>query len=546
MSTDKKIEKVGPYTLHEKLGSGGMGAVYLGRHRETNRVAAVKILASSLAQEEGFVERFNREIESLKRVKNPHIVELYDHGVDEGTYYYAMEYVPGETLTSVIRRERRLPWEQVIDIGIQVCQALKAAHDAGVVHRDLKPSNLLLTPEGEVKLADFGVAQLFASQRLTVTGGIVGTAEYMSPEQAQGHRATKKSDLYSLGAVLYVLLTGRAPFSGSTTVEVLQKHRYGRFDPPRLIVPDIPHWLDEAICQLLEKDPAKRPPDAFVVARMLDQIRKKVELVGSEETAALRPDGSAPTRVEQQSGPGPATMMKHLVRSELNQSSETWWARFGDSIITQITLLFLIVMGGIWWFQKSDLTDDQKFDRGVKLMKTDNLEQWEEARIMYFLPLLQSDRETWEPRIRQYLTKIDLEKIKRRPALAKRRQKADSDPERFFNMARDLRARGDFVQSEQLLSALVTLMGQESPEDPNLYDLASSLLKQWQAESAERSKDVAWVEKLLKKAEDALTKPGEDRAAARATCDSILSLYGNDPVMQKQIEAARKLRGELK
>ncbi|MFO1023321.1 MAG: serine/threonine-protein kinase [Planctomycetales bacterium] len=546
MSTDKKIEKVGPYTLHEKLGSGGMGAVYLGRHRETHRVAAVKILASSLAQEEGFVERFNREIESLKRVKNPHIVELYDSGVDEGTYYYAMEYVAGETLTSVIKRERRLPWDRVIDIGIQICQALKAAHDAGVVHRDLKPSNLLLTPEGEVKLADFGVAQIFASQRLTVTGGIVGTAEYMSPEQAQGHRATKKSDLYSLGAVLYVLLTGRAPFSGSTTVEVLQKHRYARFDPPRLIVPDIPHWLDDAICQLLEKDPDKRPPDAFVVSRMLDQIRRKVELVGSETTAELRPDGSAPTRVEQQSGPGPATMMKHLVRAELNQSSETLWAKVSNSIITQITLLFLIVMGGVWWFQKIDISDDEKFDRGVKLMKTDSMDQWEEARIMYFLPLLQSDRDTWEPRVRPYLNKIEVKKIVRKPKLAAREQKPDSDPQRFFNLARDLRARGDLVQSEKLLSALVVLMEQERPEDPNLYELASSLLKQWQAESQDRSRDVAWVEKLLQKAEDALSKPAEDRASARATCDSILSLYEQDPALKKQVDAARKLREQLK
>lgn len=519
----------------------------MGRHVETHRVAAVKILASSLAQEEGFVERFHREIESLKRVKNPHIVELYDFGVDNGTYYYAMEYVAGETLTSVIKRERRLPWDRVIDIGIQVCQALKAAHDAGVVHRDLKPSNLLLTPEGEVKLADFGVAQLFASQRLTVTGGIVGTAEYMSPEQAQGHRATKKSDLYSLGAVLYVLLTGRAPFSGSTTVEVLQKHRYGRFDPPRLIVPDIPHWLDDAICQLLEKDPAKRPPDAFVVARMLDQIKRKVEVAGSETTAEIRPDGSRPTRVEQvDTGPGPATLMKHLVRDELERGNDSWPAKIFNNTVMQITMLFLVIMGGVWWFQKIDLSSDEKFDRGVKLMKTNNMEQWEEARIMYFIPLLQADRETWEPRVRPYLNKIEVQKIMKKPKLAARQLRADSDPQRFFNLARDLRARGDIAGSEKLLGALVTLMEQERPEDPNLYDLASSLLKQWQEESQDRTRDTAWVEKLLKKSEDAVTKSEEEKSAARGACEAIVTLYAGDPTMQSQVERARALKAKLK
>ncbi|MEX2288499.1 MAG: serine/threonine-protein kinase, partial [Planctomycetaceae bacterium] len=280
-------ERVGPYVIESKIGAGGMGTVYHGRHAETGDEAAVKVLPASLAREEGFVARFFREIEALKKLVDPHVVRLYESGVDGETYYYAMEYIDGETLTARLRREKRIPWRETIEIAIEICAALKAAHDAGVVHRDLKPSNLLLARDGSVKLTDFGVAQIFAENRLTVTGGIIGTAEYMSPEQAQGKRATKKSDLYSLGAVMYVMLTGRPPFRGKSTLDVIQQQRYGQFDRPRRMVPEIPSWLDEIVVQLLEKDPEKRFADAYVLMRRLQEVLRKVELSdGDDETRA--------------------------------------------------------------------------------------------------------------------------------------------------------------------------------------------------------------------------------------------------------------------
>ncbi|HTN04238.1 MAG TPA: serine/threonine-protein kinase, partial [Planctomycetaceae bacterium] len=256
-------ERIGPYHLERLLGTGGMGSVYLGRHRDAGYLAAVKVLPAAMAREEGFVVRFQREVEALRQLKSPHIVQLYDDGADDGTYYYAMEYVDGETLTDLLKRERRLPWREVIAMTLQMCAALKAAHDAGIIHRDLKPSNLLISADRTIKLSDFGVAQVFAASRLTVTGGIIGTAEYMSPEQAQGKRASRRSDLYSLGAVMYVMLTGRPPFSGESAIEVLKKHQFGQFDRPRNFVPELPSWLDELVCQMLEKDPEKRPPDAY-------------------------------------------------------------------------------------------------------------------------------------------------------------------------------------------------------------------------------------------------------------------------------------------
>lgn len=287
-------KQIGPWEIGRKLGAGGMGTVYLGTHNETGRQAAVKVLPASLAREEGFIERFKREIASMEQLKSPHIVEFYESGNDGDTYFYAMEFVDGETLTSRLKRDKRMPWPEVIDLCLQICRALKVAHNSGIIHRDLKPSNLMLATDGTVKLADFGVAQVFASQKLTITGGIVGTAEYMSPEQAKGQRATKKSDLYSLGAVMYVMLTGRPPFSGKTSLDVIHKHQFAMFDRPGLYATDMPRQLEEIVCKLLEKEPDKRYPDSYVLSLRLAEVQKRYAWQNAQraaESAAL--SGSA-------------------------------------------------------------------------------------------------------------------------------------------------------------------------------------------------------------------------------------------------------------
>ena len=287
------IKQIGPWEIGKKLGAGGMGTVYLGTHQETGKQAAVKVLPASLAREDGFVERFKREIASMEQLKSPHIVEFYESGNDGDIYYYSMEYVDGETLTSRLKRDKRMPWPEVIDACLQICRALKAAHNSGIIHRDLKPSNLMMASDGSVKLTDFGVAQVFASQKLTVTGGIVGTAEYMSPEQAKGQRATKKSDLYSLGAVMYVMLTGRPPFSGKSSLDVIHKHQFGVFDRPGLYATDMPRQLEEIVCKLLEKDPDNRYPDSYVLSLRLAEVQKRFAWQNSQKPAEAAASGAA-------------------------------------------------------------------------------------------------------------------------------------------------------------------------------------------------------------------------------------------------------------
>ena len=196
-----------------------------------------------------------------------------------------MEFVEGESLDQVMERRGRIGWEQVVIWGRQLCAALQHAHEQGIIHRDLKPSNLMILPDDTLKLSDFGIAKDLDSFQLTATNCTVGTAAYMSPEQCRGERSlTHKSDLYSLGVVLYELLTGTPPFQGETTMDTLMKHQRGKFERPSRLVLDIPPWLDTLVCQLLEKKPERRPYDAARVARSLDQV---VEKVTAEHSAAI-------------------------------------------------------------------------------------------------------------------------------------------------------------------------------------------------------------------------------------------------------------------
>lgn len=272
------FEQLGPYRLGKKLGQGGMGAVYEGVDTETGEPAAVKILAPNLALEEGFRVRFEAEIDSLKKLRHPNIVRLFGYGEQANTLFYAMELVEGTSLEDELRAGRRFEWREVTSIAIKLCKALKHAHDHGVIHRDLKPANLLLTPDGDVKLSDFGIARLFGNTRLTSDGGVLGTAEYMSPEQADGRTVTDRCDQYSLGGVMYALLTGRPPFRAKTLVEMLQLQRFAEPELVTRYAPQTPAELARIIHQLLEKDSQRRFPNCLMLSRSLEAMERGLSI----------------------------------------------------------------------------------------------------------------------------------------------------------------------------------------------------------------------------------------------------------------------------
>ena len=211
-----QLEQIGPYRIVGRLGKGGMGTVYQAVHVETDEPAAVKLLSANLAEEEGFRDRFEAEIETLRKLNHPNIVRLFGFGEQDRQLFYAMELIAGSSLEEELGKGRRFDWREVVRIAVEICKALRHAHDRGIIHRDIKPGNLLLAADGQVKIADFGIARFFGNSKLTVAGSIIGTAEYMAPEQAAGKPVEPRSDLYSLGAVMYVLLARRPMFKGKS------------------------------------------------------------------------------------------------------------------------------------------------------------------------------------------------------------------------------------------------------------------------------------------------------------------------------------------
>jgi serine/threonine-protein kinase len=294
-------QQIGPFSIEKEIGGGAMGSVYRARYTKTGQRVAIKIIAPGLAGSDKAMERFEREAAILKQLQHPNIVRLYASGKFHGTPFYAMEYVQGESLDRVMARRGRITWEEVVDLGKQLCAALQHAHEQGIIHRDLKPSNLMVLPDGTIKLTDFGIAKDMDVTQLTSANCTVGTASYMSPEQCRGERdLTHKSDLYSMGVLFYELITGRKPFQAETPMEMFTLHVQGTFERPSRLVLDLPIWLDNLICQLLEKKPEQRPLDAGAVSEALERVREKVEAQQSAGVDAVhtRIAGRARAQVE--------------------------------------------------------------------------------------------------------------------------------------------------------------------------------------------------------------------------------------------------------
>ncbi len=267
------FEFLGPYRIGQSLGRGGMGSVFAAVHEKTGEQVAVKLIATHVADEPRFRRRFDSEVKTLQRLRHPGIVRLIGFGEERGQLFYSMELVRGESLQKRIRREKRLDWRPTIDIAIQICAALKHAHDIGVIHRDLKPANLLLTGDDTVKLVDFGIAKIFGDGEQTLAGSVLGTADYMAPEQAASTGISARTDLYALGSVMYAMVTGRPPFTGKKITEVIESLKRDQPVPLDLVNPELPEALVELIHQLLEKDPQSRPPTALAVMNRLKAMR---------------------------------------------------------------------------------------------------------------------------------------------------------------------------------------------------------------------------------------------------------------------------------
>jgi eukaryotic-like serine/threonine-protein kinase len=306
----------GRYAVLERVGTGGMAEVYRARDELLGREVAVKVLSERLSSDRSFVERFRREAQAAANLNHPNIVSLFDYGSDDGTYFIVMEFIDGSSLSDIVRREGALMPERAAEIASDVAQALHRAHAQGLVHRDIKSANIMITRTGQTKVTDFGIARALGrdgEQTMTQTGMVIGTASYLSPEQAQGNPVDGRSDVYSLGVVLYEMLTGRTPFSGDTALSIAYKHVREDPRPPSELNRDVSPQLDAVTLKALAKNPDNRYSTAAEMSEDLQRFMhgQKVQATPlmADQTAVMgRGTGTqvlAPTEIAAAEKPPP-------------------------------------------------------------------------------------------------------------------------------------------------------------------------------------------------------------------------------------------------
>jgi serine/threonine-protein kinase len=341
----------GRYRIVRKLGSGGMADVYLAEDEELGRRIAIKILNDRHANDEQFVERFRREAKNAAGLSHPNIVSIYDRGEAEGTYYIAMEYLDGRSLKELVVARGPLPIGDAIDATRQVLSALRFAHRKGVVHRDIKPHNVMADADGRLKVTDFGIARAGVSQ-MTEAGSIIGTAQYLSPEQARGAAVDQRSDLYSVGVVLYEMLTGKTPFTGETPVEIAMKHLSDPPRPPSLERPDISPDLDMVVLRALAKNTDDRYQTAEEMDAELDRVSQGLGVTAATADAAtmvLSGADAAPTSVIPPRRPPSATRPSYRYAEPPPRRRPFWpWL---------LALLLVVLAGVAGWYAFGQIQD---------------------------------------------------------------------------------------------------------------------------------------------------------------------------------------------
>ncbi len=369
------------YEIREEIGKGGMAHVYKAWCNLLNRYVAIKVLKEEFRDDKEFVHRFNVEAQAAAGISNLHVVSIYDVGYQDGFYYIVMEYIEGVILKEYISRKGVLPWREAASIAAQICEGLAAAHKANVVHRDIKPQNIIMTPEGILKVTDFGIARASSQATTTTTGGqAIGTVHYISPEQARGGYTDQRTDIYSLGVVLYEMLTGKMPFVGESPVAVAIKHIQNKPTPVRMINPEIPEAIEAIVLKAMEKEQSARYATAEEFLRDLNRamknptaVRKTIneeDEMGStikmdsinaktiETFAKERPVKKVPERVE-------PVERKRLSAREVQQMREMEAKKQEeqkkkDRLITWVAFLAALLVIGLLWLAFSTWTNGMK------------------------------------------------------------------------------------------------------------------------------------------------------------------------------------------
>jgi serine/threonine-protein kinase len=520
---------VGPFLLGQKLGSGGMGVVYRATFTKTGEIVALKLLAAELEAKPRTVARFERELAILKKLKHPHIVRCLWGGRVDGRYAMAMQFVEGGSLADELRKRGKFSWEEVIRMGQQICSALDHAHGHGIVHRDLKPGNLLLTKDGKVKLADFGIALDSDATPLTAAGKTVGTFSYMSPEQIRGGTPVgPKTDLYALGCVFFELLSGTPPFTGETVGELLYQHIEKKPQRVSAVALDCPVWFDALLQQLLEKDPDKRPHDALAVSSALAEVQAKV----ANQSAVLTHAASGmPTSLNMTTDD---TAIRQLFKRKRRKKAETGpiYER------TWFLVLCLAAVVGLVAWSLWPQSEEKMWAKAKVLMESEDPLDWNKANEEY-LSKLQAKFPDGQSAT---FVRDSIDKIKMRKAedLLMNKMRLGKDPssegERLYAQARRYELFGDRVTAVEMYGSMIQVLGDDEESRP-YANLARRQKAQIEGASDGKPDRLQIVNAALDKA-DELYQAGQV-VEANKTWNSIISLYENNQELRPLVKKAR-------
>ncbi len=338
----------GRYEIIEKIGAGGMAYVYKAKCRLLNRNVAVKILRDEFVNDEEFVKKFRRESQAAASLSHPNIVNVYDVGAEEvdgeRIYYIVMEYINGKTLKGIIREKGKLSLEETLDYSIQIAEALEHAHKNHIVHRDIKPHNIMITEDGRVKVTDFGIARAATASTVTNTSNVIGSVHYFSPEQARGGYTDEKSDIYSLGIVIYEMITGKVPYEGDSPISVALKHIQEEVLPPRSIDPTIPVSLENIIMKCVKKSQLDRYNNASELLRDLRRVKYSIGNKNIDDTALIE----SPTQI--------IPIVNDEGNDDMKRNKKKKEKKNGDSstkmMLLAIFLAFVVVASGVYGYYR--------------------------------------------------------------------------------------------------------------------------------------------------------------------------------------------------
>ncbi len=537
MSTDAGNPKrmIGPFELGPKVGVGGMGVVYRATYIKTGLPCAIKVLSPDVLGPDNkgsaqLERRFEREIDILKKLQHPHIVRYYGGGKVGSQRFYAMELVTGGSLEGYLKKKKKLGWEETITLSRQVAVALEHAHAAGVIHRDLKPANLLMTPDGQIKLTDFGIARDTTATALTAAGKTVGTYAYMAPEQIRGKPPVdRRTDLYALGCVMFEMLTGETPFESENAGEMLVKHL--QEEPSRVtsLAPDVPIWLEELVLRLLEKDPEERYYDALALQVALDDVKEKVSRQASVVGQTLGGGTTKTAGVDGVTKEGGVKKKKKKKRDKTPVYEQLWF----------LATAFALVLGLIGWQIQRAMypSEESLYARAVELMSQEDPGRWVDAKNKYLPELLRRFPQGARAADAQAL----LDKVEMHFAVEQARNRgtrpSKSEGERLFLEADKFERFGDSISALDVYESMITLL--ESAPEERVYVL---LAKRQRDAITAKGGDKLDRETLI---EQALAKADEQFDAgkildARSTWNSIVTLYAENQELAPYVDRAKE------